>query len=134
MVLAPGSGLFSNYLSNSWVDFDKNLFFFCVSGELVCTAGFALSFGACLLVFLLAMRLIVAIETWRKKDIRFEPVYTFFKGLTRWIYAPLSYWSVYFLIKSLKGTSSSLISSIVILAICIFFPLLQLIGYKMIQT
>ncbi len=71
MLLAPSSGLFSNSLSNAWVDFDKNLFIFCVSGELVCTAGFALSFGACLLVFLLAMRVIVAIETCRKKDIRF---------------------------------------------------------------
>jgi hypothetical protein len=60
-LLATESGLFSNNLSNSWVAFDKNIFFFCTTGELVCTAGFALSFGACLLLFLLAMRLIVAI-------------------------------------------------------------------------
>lgn len=134
IALASSSTTFSGNLSNSWVAFDKNIFFFCTTGELVCTAGFPLSFGACLLVFLLVMRLIVAIETCRKKDIRFEPVYTFFKGLTRWIYAPLSYWSVFFLIKSIQGNSDSLISSVVILAICALFPVAQLVGYKLIQT
>jgi len=80
------------------------------------------------------MRVIAAIEGCRKKDIRFEPVYTFFKGLTRWIYAPLSYWSVYFLIQSITSTSTSLYPSIAILAIVIIYPLAQLIGYKLIQT
>lgn len=61
IVLASQLSLFSNNLLNSWVGFDKNIFFFCTTGELVCTAGFALSFGACLLVFLLIMRLIVLI-------------------------------------------------------------------------
>lgn len=103
IVLSSQTALFSNNLINSWVGFDKNIFYFCSSGELVCTAGFPLSFGSCLLVFLLIMRLIVLIETCRKKEIRFEPVYTFFKGLTRWVYAPLSYWSIYFLIKSIRG-------------------------------
>lgn len=67
IVLSSQSTLFSNSLTNSWVGFDKNIFFFCTSGELVCTVGFPLSFGSCLLVFLLIMRLIVLIETCRKK-------------------------------------------------------------------
>lgn len=67
LILATADVTFSINLSNSWVAWDKNIFFFCSSGEFVCIAGFPLSFGACLLIFLLVMRVIVAIETCRKK-------------------------------------------------------------------
>ena len=100
----------------------------------MCTAGFQLSFGCCLLAFLLIMRLIVFFESRRRKDIRFEPVYTFFKGLSRWIYAALSFYSLFYFIRTLQGNEDSLKSSIGVLAICIIFPILQLVGYKCIQT
>lgn len=129
-----GINIFSNSLSNSWIGFSYNIYFICTPGGFVCTAGFPLSFASCLVLFLLAMRIIVAIEAWRKKDIRFEPVYTFFKGLSRWVYAPLCYYSVYFLIMSIKGSSDSLLPSIVVAVACILFPILQLVGYKIIQT
>lgn len=67
VLLASQSTTFSAYLSNSWIGFKYNIFFFCKDGDFVCTAGFPLSFGACLLLFLVAMRIIVAIETCRKK-------------------------------------------------------------------
>lgn len=129
-----GINIFSNSLSNSWIGFSYNIYFICTPGGFVCTAGFPLSFASCLVLFLIAMRIIVAIQTWRKKEIRFQPVYTFFKGLSRFFYAPLCYYSIYFLILSFKGLSDSLLPSIVVAAACIGFPIAQLVGYKLIQT
>lgn len=126
--------IFSSYLKVSWVDFPHNIFeYFCVENDFICTAGFQLSFGACLLVFLLLMRIIVSIERCKNGEFRFEPVYTFFKGLTRWVYLPLSYYSILFMILSIQGKADNLISSIVVFCICIIFPVAQLIGYKMIE-
>ena len=61
-------------------------------------------------------------------------MYTFFKGFSRWIYAALSYYSLYYLITTVQGKQDSLKSSIGVLAICVIFPVAQLIGYKIIQT
>ena len=131
--LASSSKIFSGQLDESWVLFPRNFYIFCNSGDFVCSVGFPLSFMSCLLVFLVIVRIIVAIETCRNSQIRFEPVYTFFKGFFRWSYLPLTYYSLYFMIKSIQGTKDSLISSIVVLAFCLLFPVIQLIAYKCIQ-
>lgn len=57
---ATDSTVFSNYIKICWASFNHNFYkSICDSGDLVCTAGFQLSFGSCLLVFLLIMRIIV---------------------------------------------------------------------------
>ena len=131
--LGSGTKIFSSYLDSSWVLFPHNFYVFCSSGDLVCTVGFPLSFTSCLIAFLLIMRIIVAFEKCRKPEIRFEPVYTFFKGFFRWTFIPLTYYSLYFLIKSVQGTSNDLIPSIVVFSVCVIFPIIQLIVYKCIQ-
>ena len=70
----------------------------------------------------------------KKPEVKFEPVYRFLKGLIRWTYVPLVYYSLYFMITSIQGTTSYLIESIVIFAVCAVFPIFQLIAYKCIQT
>ena len=90
--------MFSKYLSDSWVLFDQNFFVFCNEGDLLCTIGFPLSFTSCLMVFLIALKIIVLFEKCRKQQIRYEPVYSFFKGFWRWTYVPLTYYSLYFII------------------------------------
>lgn len=101
--LGTTSTIFSNKIKYSWAAFNKNFLNpVCQDGDFVCTAGFQLSFGSCLLVFLLIMRIIVFFQARRRKDVRFEPVYTFFKGLSRWIYAALSFYSIFYLIRTLQ--------------------------------
>ena len=70
----------------------------------------------------------------KKEEARFEPVYRFMKGLIRWTYVPLVYYSLYYMIMSIQGTSNYLIESIVVFAVCVVFPIFQLIAYKCIQT
>ena len=58
--LGTTSTIFSNKIKYSWAAFDKNFLNpLCEEGDLVCTIGFQLSFGCCLLAFLLIMRVIV---------------------------------------------------------------------------
>ena len=58
---ASTSTIFSTHLDESWVLFPRNFYIFCQSGDLICMVGFPLSFTSCLIVFLLLMRIIVAI-------------------------------------------------------------------------
>jgi len=71
MVLAPMSGAFSNWLDFSWSKFIPNFLKFCVSGDVVCEEGYALSFTICLVGVLLLLFIIVSIEKCRKPDLRY---------------------------------------------------------------
>lgn len=59
--LASTTTIFSSYLGDSCALFPRNFYIFCVSGDLVCTIGFPLSFTSCLVAFLIFLRLVVAI-------------------------------------------------------------------------
>ena len=131
---SSSTSIFSGYLDESWVLFPRNFYVFCTTGDLVCTVGFPLSFTSCLIGFLLIVKIVVAIEQCRKKELRFEPVYVFFKGFFRWTFLALFYYSLIYLVKSIKQTKDDLIPSIVILSVTTLFPFFQLIAYKCIQT
>ena len=88
--LASSTSIFSGYLDESWVLFPRNFYIFCTTGDLVCTVGFPLSFTSCLIGFLLIVKIIVAIEQCRKKELRFEPVY-----LLIWILSVYKYINPY---------------------------------------
>jgi hypothetical protein len=135
MALAPSYDLFASHLTDSWAYFVPNFLKFCTFGDLVCQLGFALSFTICLLGVILLLWLIVTLEKCRKPDLRFEPVYSTFKGFFRWTYIALAYYSLTHLITDLKnGTRNDFLSSIVVLAWTAVFPIIQLIFYKVIQT
>lgn len=51
-----------------------------------------------------------------------------FKGLFKWFYLPLIYLSLYNLITDTSGTIS--IPAIVVLAVLVIFPIVQVILYK----
>ena len=61
---------------------------------------------------------------------KYESIYCFFKGLIRWVYLPMVYWSMSFLINSAQAVKSNLVESIVLYVICLVFPYLQFILYK----
>lgn len=135
MVLAPTYDTFAAHLTDSWTYFIPNFLKFCTVGDLVCQLGFALSFTICLLGVIFLLWLIVTIEKCRKPDLRFEPVYSVFKGFFRWTYIALAYYSLTYLITDIKnGTRENLIPSIVVLAWTAVFPIIQLVFYKVVQT
>lgn len=134
MVLAPMSETFGSHLDESWGKFVPNFLRFCTEGDLVCSLGFALSFTICLLGVIFLLWFIVTLEKCRKPDLKFEPVYSVFKGLFRWTYIPLVYYSLSYLVLDLNASSTTnLVASIVILAWTVLFPVVQLIGYKLTQ-
>lgn len=101
--------------------------FYCLNGLYVCGRAFALSFIIILAGVLLIMRFVTIPEKVREKGITFPRVYRLFKGLFKWVYLQLMYLSISYLI---NGTSSELIPSVVILAVLIVFPIIQVILYK----
>jgi hypothetical protein len=94
-------------------------------GTLVCSLPFAISFLVILVGFLVLMRLITIPEKVREKGINFPRVYRMFKGLIKWFYLPLMYQSISDLIKN-----GFAIPDIVVIAILIIFPIVQVILYK----
>lgn len=83
------TNFFSKYLGYSCVDFQANLLTFCESTDLVCSLGFPLSFAGVFAAFLFVVFIFTAIQKCCGKDIRFEPVYSFFKGFITWFYVPI---------------------------------------------
>lgn len=109
---------------------DKSLLnFFCPMGIYVCQRPFALSFLVILCGFLVLMSLITIPQKVRDIGLTFERVYRLFKGLFKWFYLPLMFESLYLLINGLITVKSSLIPSVVILAVLIVFPIVQVILY-----
>ena len=137
MVIFGCTWEFSDHLGYSWFSFMPSfLNDLCTAGDFVCTAGGQLSWTICFIGFLSILMLIVSIEKCRRDNLKAEPVYSFFKGILRWTYLPLFYYSVKFLLSEIVNgtiTSSSGIGSIIVLAILIVFPIAQLIAYKCIQ-
>lgn len=76
--------------------------FYCTKGSYVCLRAFALSFIIILVGLLVIMRFITIPEKVREKGITFPRVYRLFKGLFKWVYLPLMFQSIYYLI---MGTS-----------------------------
>lgn len=77
--------------------------FYCLNGSYVCGRAFALSFIVILSGVLLIMRFVTIPEKVTEKGITFPRVYRLFKGLFKWVYLPLMYLSISYLI---NGTSS----------------------------
>ena len=135
LVLARSQNTFASHLEDSWAKFIPNFLKFCTEGDLVCTVGFALSFTICLIGALIILWLIVTIEKCRKPNLKYQPVYSSFKGFFKWTFIALATFSLTYLVNDIKqGTNNNLIASIVILAFTVVFPFIQLIYYKVIQT
>ena len=134
LVLRPTITSFGSHLSYSWALFIPNYLTSCNSGDMVCHAGFGLSFTICLIGAILILLLLVSMAKFRRPELKFEPIYCVMKGLFRWTYFPLAGISHFYLISALNtGDSTNLISSAVIVGYTIVFPIGQLIVYKIIQ-
>lgn len=132
---------FSNHLSISFASFPYNFLSFCQSGDLVCTLGFQLSFGAVLIGFLLMTALFIGLQRCCGKKLEMEPIYSTFKGFFRWFYLPATYHSAHYLALALEQSfnqSNTNLTNIIwaasIAGFCFVFPILQLLAYKCIQT
>ena len=137
MVIFSGSWEFSDHLGYSWFSFMPSfLDGLCTNGDFICTAGGQLSWTICFVGAFLILMMIVSIEKCRRDNLKAEPVYAFFKGILRWTYLPLFYYSVKFLLSGIVNgtyTNSSFIGSVVVLVVLIAFPITQLVVYKCIQ-
>ena len=69
ITMAPTS--FSSYLTTAMIAFNKNLLLFCKDGDFVCSNGFPLSFGACLVAFLVVSFIFVSLQKCCNKSIEF---------------------------------------------------------------
>lgn len=133
---------FSSNLTISFTGLNYNFLTFCSTGDIVCTLGFQLSFGCVLIGFLLLTAIFIVLQRCGdKKDLKIEPIYLAFKGFFKWIYLPLTYYSSYFLARAADQAlnqnnlnTTQLIEAAVIGGFCFLFPIMQLIGYKCIQT
>lgn len=133
---------FSAHLSTSFVNFNYNFLNFCSGTDLVCTLGFPLSFGIAVGGFLLLIAIFIGLQKCcGKSKVEFEPTYTAFKGFFKWIYLPMTYYSAKYLASALDNSMNlsntnltNIIQAGVVAAICLLFPIFQLIGYKCIQT
>lgn len=134
IVLRPTLASFGSYLSYSWAQFIPNYLTNCKSGDMVCQAGFGLSFTICLIGAILILLILMLLGKCRNPELKFEPLYCVMKGLFRWTYFPLAGISHAYLISAINsGDSTNLISSAVIAGYTIVFPIGQLIIYKIIQ-
>ena len=133
------TNFFSTYLDYACIDFQANLLTFCDSTDIVCSLGFPLSFAGVLAAFLFVVFIFTAIQKCCGKDIRFEPVFTFFKGFIIWFYAPIVANAGAVLITQLNndanGTamvSKEFLTAAILVGLMAIYPFIQLIGYKII--
>lgn len=96
-------------------------------GTYVCTFPFALSFLVIYVGLLVIFRFITIPERVRTCGFTFQRVYRFAKGIIRWFYLPLVYVSIYNLF---AATGAAIIAEIVVLAVLIVFPCIQIALYK----
>ena len=109
IAFASSSMIFSTYTEIAWAAIPENFYIFCVTGDLVCTLGFQLSYTSCLVVAILLALIITKIVACKKPEAVFEPVYRFMKGLIRWTYVPLVYYSLFYMIQAIQGLNTYLI-------------------------
>lgn len=127
---------FANSLSDSWLKFMPNFYTsICEPTGFACNVGYSLSAGTVLLGIILLALFITGVEKCRKPDkIKFMPVFTLFKGFVRWVYISLVSVSAVYIISYLFGLFTNMLSNfiapIVVLAICLIFPIAQLIAAK----
>lgn len=104
--------------------------FFCPMGEYVCRAPFALSFLVILVGLLLIMR-IVTIPSIVRQRISYSTIYNSLKGFFKWFYLPLLTQSLEYLFSS---NDEELIPSVVLTAVLLVFPIIQLILYIVFES
>ena len=101
---AANYDLFSDYLDFSWISFMPNFIHDCEPQEFACKHGNLVSplivWTATVIVVLIVVKLIQI----KKKNLHFQPFYSFFKGFMRWFMGPLLYLSVEVFIDSFQTT------------------------------
>ena len=134
--LAPTTSLFSNKLGYSWLSFMPSFLNYCITGDFSCTYGYLLSPSICWAGGSLLFLIIIKIIGRCKPSIKFQPFYNFFKGFFRWTFAPLIYFSTLVLLNKLQAGSkdNDLIASAVVLGYFAAISLIELIGYKILQS
>lgn len=103
--------------------------FYCPMGSYVCLTAFGLSFLVIFVGCLLLVRLITIPERVREKGFTFPRVYRLLKGLFKWFYLPLVFLAILTLFSLFNGGSIS-IPAVVVLAILLAYPIIQVILYK----
>jgi len=92
-ILAPTTALFSNKLGYSWLSFMPSFLNYCKTGDFSCRYGYLLSPSICWAGVALLSLIIIKIIARCKPSVKFEPFYNLFKGLFRWTFGPLIFYS-----------------------------------------
>ncbi len=140
LVILNTTTVFSDHLGVScWTFFPSFFSSLCFTGDLLCTAGGQMTWTVCFVGAFLILMIIVNIMKCRRQNLKAEPVYGFFKGILRWTYFPLFFFSTKFVITELnirtpeQLATNDFIGGVVIVAILVIFPITQLCIYKCIQ-
>ena len=130
------NGSFSASLSASMLDFDHSFFkSSCQQGEFACGAGVQLSFLIILVAVLIGAFVFAKFQEkcFERIIVEYQTLYNGLKGFIKWIYLPLTFYSMSFMLFGSNSNStnpSNLAGSIIVLIIVILFPFAQLAAYK----
>lgn len=122
IVLAPDIDVFSHNLDYSWLTFMPNFLMYCSAGDFSCSYGFLLSSLICWIVLsLLAYLFFLLIQKIKPIKLKYRHFYAFFRGVFRWMFSPLLFYSAVVLIKRLQGDeiTQGLAGSIIVLGVLI---------------
>lgn len=130
-IFTPTTALFSNKLGYSWLSFMPSFLNYCTAGDFSCTYGYLLSPAICWAGAALLSLIIIKIIGRCKPSVKFEPFYNFYKGLFRWTFGPLIYFSTLVLITSLQNNSKDkdFIASAAVLGYSAAICFIELIAY-----
>ena len=97
---------FSLNLGYSWVSFIPTfLSNYCTTGDYVCTNGYLLTSFIGYIGGAIGLFIIVKLLSCKFKSLQFLKVYSFYRGLSYWFFAPLAYVSAVQIIQSLNTGS-----------------------------
>ena len=104
----------------------------------ICNYGHLVSPLIAWLGVALLMLFIIMLVQCKKRHVRYQNFYNFWKGFNRWYLAPIVYYSSNTIIDKLRAetnqTDEEFIAAAVLLGYCVLWPHVELIGYKCTQT
>jgi hypothetical protein len=135
ITLAPNTAPFARHLHDSWTLFFPNFFVNeCSAGQMLCVVGYAISFTVCIVALTVIIFGAVAIQKFRENPFHAQPAYDLLKGLYKWTYLALTYYSLNYFISDFKNSQDFNLAPATIIGIwTIAFPIIQLLTSKVHQ-
>jgi hypothetical protein len=99
--------VFSTNLNYSFLSFMSNFLTFCTSEDYVCTYGYLLSPALSWLAVALLSFLLAKLLSCINKQADYYKFYNFWRGVLRWVMAPLVYFSTGYLINFIQDKTIS---------------------------